>query len=84
VHLDGHLLFSGDSLAWDPTRERLTAFRRACWYPWDAQTESLDRFARSELRFDRLLCGHGSSHDAPEDVFHDRRVGLVARMPARR
>jgi hypothetical protein len=83
-HLDGHLLFSGDSLAWDPNRERLTAFRRACWYSWDAQTESLDRFARSELRFDRLFCGHGWSHDAPADVFHDHLVELVTRMPARR
>ena len=83
-HVDGHLLFSGDSLAWDPRRERLTAFRSACWYSWDAQTASLDRFARSAARFDRLLCGHGWSHDAPVDVFHDHLVDLVARMPARR
>ena len=63
----GHLLFSGDSLAWDPPRQRLMAFRRACWYSWDAQTESLARFAASGLTFDRLLCGHGWSHDAPTD-----------------
>jgi glyoxylase-like metal-dependent hydrolase (beta-lactamase superfamily II) len=83
-HVDGHLLFSGDSLAWDPKRARLTAFRRACWYSWDAQTDSLDRFARSGLRFDRLFCGHGWSHDAPADAFHDHLVELVARMPALR
>jgi hypothetical protein len=83
-HVDGHLLFSGDSLAWDPRRARLTAFRRACWYSWDAQTASLDRFARSGLRFDRLLCGHGWSHDAPADELHGHLVDLVARMPARR
>lgn len=83
-HVDGHLLFSGDSLAWDPRRERLTAFRRACWYSWDAQTASLDRFARSGLAFDRLLCGHGWSHDAPADELHDHLVDLVARMPQQR
>jgi hypothetical protein len=83
-HVDGHLLFSGDSLAWDPRRERLTAFRGACWFSWDAQTDSLARFARSGLGFDRLLCGHGWSHDAPADVLHGHLVDLVARMPSRR
>ncbi|AXV06885.1 Metallo-beta-lactamase superfamily protein [Euzebya pacifica] len=81
-HVDGRLLFSGDSLAWDPRREQLTAFRRACWFSWDAQTASLDRFARSGLRFDRLFCGHGWSHDAPAERFHDHLVDLVARMPS--
>jgi glyoxylase-like metal-dependent hydrolase (beta-lactamase superfamily II) len=83
-HVDDHLLFSGDSLAWDPRRERLTAFRSACWYSWDEQTASLDRFARSGLRFDRLLCGHGWSHDGTAEELHDHLVDLVARMPARR
>lgn len=59
-------------------------FRRACWYSWDAQTDSLDRFARSGLRFDRLFCGHGWSHDAPAEILHDELVDLVARMPAQR
>ncbi|MGI9606772.1 MAG: 4Fe-4S domain-containing protein, partial [Acidimicrobiales bacterium] len=36
--VDEHLLFSGDSLAWNPGREQLSAFRRACWYSWEAQT----------------------------------------------
>ncbi|WP_052665188.1 4Fe-4S domain-containing protein [Nitriliruptor alkaliphilus] len=83
-HVDGRLLFSGDSLSWSPRQERLTAFRDACWYSWDAQTASLDRFARSGHRFDRLFCGHGWSHDAPAEVFHDHLVDLVARMPDRR
>jgi hypothetical protein len=83
-HVDGNLLFSGDSLAWDPRRERLTAFRNACWYSWDAQTESLDRFAASGLTFDRLFCGHGWSHDAHADVFHQHLIDLVDRMPSRR
>ena len=82
--VDGRLLFSGDSLAWDPGRGHLTAFRRACWYSWDAQTASLSRFADSGLRFDRLFCGHGWSHDAPAAEMHNHLAALVARMPALR
>jgi glyoxylase-like metal-dependent hydrolase (beta-lactamase superfamily II) len=80
-HVDGRLLFSGDSLAWNPGREQLLAFRRACWYSWEAQTESLGRFAASGLSFERLFCGHGWSHDAPADELHQQLVELVARMP---
>ncbi|MCB1028000.1 MAG: MBL fold metallo-hydrolase [Microthrixaceae bacterium] len=80
-YVDGHLLFSGDSLAWDPRRSQLTAFRRACWYSWEAQTESLGRFAASDLRFDRLFCGHGWSHDLDGGSFQRHLVELVQRMP---
>lgn len=83
-HVDGHLLFSGDSLAWHPGRDELTAFRRACWYSWDAQTESLGRFAASGLMFDRLFCGHGWSHDADGDTFAAELAALVDRMPGLR
>lgn len=83
-HVDGHLLFSGDSLAWDPHRRRLKAFRGACWYSWDAQTASLRRLADSGLRFDRLFCGHGWSHDLDADAFHRHLVELVDRMPEQR
>ncbi len=84
-HIDGRLLFSGDSLAWDPKPERLMAFRRACWYSWEEQTASLDRFAASGLRFDRLFCGHGWSRDASDlspaaTDFHRHLVALVERM----
>ncbi|MDH3299188.1 MAG: MBL fold metallo-hydrolase [Acidimicrobiia bacterium] len=84
-HVDGQLLFSGDSLAWNPRREELMAFRRACWYSWEAQTDSLARFAASGLRFDRLFCGHGWSRDAadllpPRPDFADHLLRLVADM----
>ncbi len=79
--VDGHLLFSGDSLAWHPRREQLLAFRNACWYSWPEQTASLGRFAASELRFDRLFCGHGWSHDADADTFQRELDALVERMP---
>ena len=80
-HVDGHLLLSGDSLAWDRQRNELMAFRRACWYSWEAQTASLGRFADSGLSFDRLFCGHGWSHDADADWFERELRALVARMP---
>ncbi|MCU1393524.1 MAG: Metallo-beta-lactamase superfamily protein [Ilumatobacteraceae bacterium] len=79
-HVDGHVLFSGDSLAWDAQDACLVAFRDACWYSWSAQQESLDRFAAGMLRFDRLLCGHGWSHDLDAETFHRHLLDLVDRM----
>ncbi|MGI9604327.1 MAG: MBL fold metallo-hydrolase [Acidimicrobiales bacterium] len=79
--VDGHLLFSGDSLSWHPRRESLHAFRRACWYSWAEQTASLGRLADSGLGFDRLFCGHGWNHDASADDMQAHLVDLVARMP---
>jgi glyoxylase-like metal-dependent hydrolase (beta-lactamase superfamily II)/ferredoxin len=81
-HVDGHLLFSGDSLAYDRPHDGLLAFRRACWFSWEAQTESLGRFADSGLRFDRLFCGHGWSHDAHTEWFDRELRALVERMPS--
>jgi glyoxylase-like metal-dependent hydrolase (beta-lactamase superfamily II) len=78
--INGHLLFSGDSLAWSPDQGRLIAFRNACWYSWPAQQASLERFAESAYRFDRLFCGHGWSHDADASGFHQSLVDLCARM----
>lgn len=77
--VDGHLLFSGDSLSWHPEHENLMGFRRACWYSWDAQMESLGRFGESELRFDRLFCGHGWNHDLDADAFNASLLAAVAR-----
>ncbi len=78
--VDDHLLFSGDSLAWSPRSEHLTAFRNACWFSWDAQRDSLRRFAESGHRFDRLFCGHGWSHDLDADAFHTSLLELTDRM----
>ncbi len=78
--VDGHLLFTGDSLSWNPNRQALHAFRQACWYSWEAQTASLGRFADSEFRFDRLFAGHGWSHDAAAETFQRLLQELVERM----
>ncbi len=77
--VDGHLLFSGDSLAWSPEQDLLTAFERACWYSWDEQMRSLERFANSQHRFDRLFCGHGWNHDLDSARFTTSLCDLVLR-----
>jgi len=43
----GKYLFTGDHLAWSPTRGHLYAFRSACWYSWPVQITSMER---SKLR----------------------------------
>ncbi len=62
-YLVGQTLFTGDHLAWDPRAERLTAFRNACWYSWEAQTASMERLRRHE--FTRVLPGHGHPAHLP-------------------
>ncbi len=67
-HTRGHMvflykkkfLFTGDHLAWSPTRETLTAFRSVAWYSWAKQTESMARLMNYD--FEWVLPGHGSLH----------------------
>ncbi|MDV6235453.1 MBL fold metallo-hydrolase [Leptospira ellisii] len=64
-HTKGHavllyknrILFTGDHLAFQPGRERLIAFRDACWYSWKEQTESMQKL--EAYSFERILPGHG-------------------------
>jgi glyoxylase-like metal-dependent hydrolase (beta-lactamase superfamily II)/ferredoxin len=60
-------LFTGDHLAWSPTRETLTAFRSACWYSWTEQTRSMERLL--DYDFEWVLPGHGRIHQ-------DTRAGM--------
>jgi glyoxylase-like metal-dependent hydrolase (beta-lactamase superfamily II) len=60
-------LFTGDHLAWSPTRHTLTAFRSACWYSWTAQTRSMQRLLG--YSFEWVLPGHGRIH-------HDTAEGM--------
>ncbi|HWS99081.1 MAG TPA: MBL fold metallo-hydrolase [Pyrinomonadaceae bacterium] len=53
-------LFTGDHLAWSPSRETLTAFRTACWYSWAEQTRSMERLL--DYSFEWVLPGHGRIH----------------------
>jgi glyoxylase-like metal-dependent hydrolase (beta-lactamase superfamily II)/ferredoxin len=50
-------LFSGDHVAWSPSRGQVYAFRSACWYDWETQIESMERLATH--RFEWILPGHG-------------------------
>jgi glyoxylase-like metal-dependent hydrolase (beta-lactamase superfamily II)/ferredoxin len=76
------VLFSGDHLAWSPTRQMLTAFRDVCWYSWTEQTRSMA--ALLEYRFEWVLPGHGRIHHAPPDDMHARVEGLVEEMKKHR
>jgi glyoxylase-like metal-dependent hydrolase (beta-lactamase superfamily II)/ferredoxin len=78
--LDGCYLFTGDSLAWSHERADLTAFRRACWYSWPAQTDSLERLAAGRHRFAWVLPGHGARVKGDPEDLHRRLVRLVGRM----
>jgi glyoxylase-like metal-dependent hydrolase (beta-lactamase superfamily II) len=61
-------LFTGDHLAWSPTRKTLTAFRSACWYSWPVQTRSMRRLL--SYRFEWVLPGHGRIHHATAVEMH--------------
>ena len=64
-------LFTGDHLAWSPTRETLTAFRTACWYSWPEQIRSMERLL--DYSFEWVLPGHGRIH-------HDTPAGMRAHL----
>lgn len=55
--VDDAYLFTGDSLTWDYARDRMRAFRQACWYSWSAQKASLVGLA--SYPFHQLFSGHG-------------------------
>jgi glyoxylase-like metal-dependent hydrolase (beta-lactamase superfamily II)/ferredoxin len=67
-HTRGHVvflykqkfLFTGDHLAWSPTRETLTAFPSVAWYSWSEQTSSMAKL--TNYNFEWVLPGHGDLH----------------------
>jgi len=71
-------LFTGDHLAWSPTRDTLIAFRDACWYSWPVQTRSMERLL--EYRFEWVLPGHGRIHQAPAEEMHQHLERCVEWM----
>jgi glyoxylase-like metal-dependent hydrolase (beta-lactamase superfamily II)/ferredoxin len=78
-HTRGHVvllyqnrfLFTGDHLAWSPSRNSLIAFRSACWYSWTEQTKSMERLL--DYDFEWVLPGHGRIH---HDTAANMRVDL--------
>ncbi len=67
-HTRGHMLllyrdkylFTGDHLAWSPSKYTLTAFRSVSWYSWAEQTRSMEKLRR--YSFEWVLPGHGRIH----------------------
>jgi glyoxylase-like metal-dependent hydrolase (beta-lactamase superfamily II)/ferredoxin len=72
------VLFTGDHLAWSPTRRALIAFRDACWYSWPVQARSMERLL--DYRFECVLPGHGRIHQAPADEMHEHLIRCVEWM----
>lgn len=65
-------LFTGDHLAWSPTRETLTAFKSACWYSWTELTRSMEKLL--DYEFEWVLPGHGRIH---QDTLSGMRSHLL-------
>ncbi|HVR42887.1 MAG TPA: MBL fold metallo-hydrolase [Thermoanaerobaculia bacterium] len=80
LHQD-RFLFTGDHLAWDPRRERLYAFRRACWYSWDEQVRSMERLL--DYSFEWVLPGHGRPVRLPRATMHEELIRCVRWMKSR-
>jgi glyoxylase-like metal-dependent hydrolase (beta-lactamase superfamily II)/ferredoxin len=82
-HTRGHMvallgethLFTGDHLAWSPQRQRLIAFRSACWYSWSEQVKSMERLL--DYRFEWVLPGHGQWWRAPSAAAMRREMERV-------
>jgi glyoxylase-like metal-dependent hydrolase (beta-lactamase superfamily II)/ferredoxin len=74
-------LFTGDHLAWDEVEERLYAFRRACWYSWTEQIESMERLLR--YRFEWVLPGHGRPVHLPAAEMHEHLEKCIVWMKRR-
>ena len=71
-------LFSGDHLWWSRRVGGLNASREVCWHSWEEQTASMRRLR--ELRFDRVLPGHGGRAHLPDGGMQAGLDALIARM----
>lgn len=89
-HTRGHVvflyrnrfLFSGDHLAWSPTRNTLTAFRSVAWYSWPRQIESMTKLLSYD--FEWVLPGHGSLHHDTKENMRYHLQSCIAWMETRR
>lgn len=67
-------LFTGDHLAYDPSRDRMIAFRNACWYSWKVQIESMRELEKFDFQY--ILPGHG--YPSPELSSEQKKEKLKA------
>jgi glyoxylase-like metal-dependent hydrolase (beta-lactamase superfamily II) len=85
-HTRGHVvylyrnkfLFTGDHLAWSPTRETLTAFRSVAWYSWAEQTRSMHKLL--DYEFEWVLPGHGDIQRADRQTMHEHLERCISWM----
>lgn len=64
---DNRFLFTGDHLAWSPTRAHLIAFRSHNWFSWPETIRSMARL--KDYRFEWILPGHGRpAHYGPDEM----------------
>jgi glyoxylase-like metal-dependent hydrolase (beta-lactamase superfamily II) len=85
-HTRGHMvllyknrfLFTGDHLAWSPSRETLIAFRGATWYSWPEQIRSMRKLLNH--RFEWVLPGHGRIHHDTAEAMHTQLERCVEWM----
>lgn len=75
-------LFSGDHVAWSPSRGHVYAFRDACWHDWDEQIASMERLAAE--RFEWILPGHGRRCRLEAEAMPAEIARCVAWMRERR
>lgn len=74
-------IFTGDHLAWSPTRQTLTAFRGYTWYSWEEQITSMERLLA--FSFSAVLPGHGWIHHSNPADMHRHLEACVAWMRTR-
>ena len=72
--VDEQVLFTGDSLVWEPDRDDLWARRDVCWHSWPQQLDSLERLAEHD--FTKVVPTHGVM--SPTLPAHELRVRLLA------
>lgn len=71
-------LFSGDHVAWSERLGHVYAFRSACWYDWDVQTDAMRRLAQH--RFAWILPGHGRRCHFPPERMREEVLRAAAWM----
>jgi glyoxylase-like metal-dependent hydrolase (beta-lactamase superfamily II)/ferredoxin len=88
-HTRGHVvflykkkfLFTGDHLAWSPTRNTLTAFPSVAWYSWPEQIRSMEKLLAYD--FEWVLPGHGDIHHDTREKMHEHLERCIAWMKTR-
>ena len=88
-HTRGHVvylyrnkfLFTGDHLAWSPTRATLTAFRSVAWYSWPEQIRSMKKLLNYD--FEWVLPGHGDIHHGDVKSMRGHLASCIAWMQTR-